>query len=159
MISTRRTTAAIAAAIALVVTLAAACVPPTTPPAGGPTVTVTPSSGLAANDASVTITGEGFNPAGFGIYVAVGPKRADFSTNAGNYQVVKWVWANPSGSAGQAKLEADGSFSVAVGVDATYTDGNGNAVDCRVDQCQVLTFAAHGSTDRSQDTFTPVSFA
>jgi len=172
MNTSRRTVAFFAASIAALTLAVAACTPPSTTPApttssttttstvpAGPAVTVTPTSGLSSTDATITVTGRGFNPAGTGIYVAFGPKRADFSTNAANYQVVKWVWATPSGSPGQAKLQADGSFSVVLdGIDATYTDGNGTAVNCAVDACQVLTFAAHGSTNRSQDTFTPVSF-
>lgn len=123
----------------------------------GPAVTVTPSSGVDPSGATVTVEGAGFNASangGVGIYVAFGPKHdADYWTNAGYYKSVKWVRQG-----GTDTLNADGTFSTTLAVSATYTDGNGAAVDCTAVQCYVLTFAAHGAADRSQDTFTPVTF-
>lgn len=129
-----------------------------------PAVTVTPASGIDPQGATATVAGAGFDPdaaGGNGIYVAFGPKNdADYWVNARRYLSVKWVNRRvgaPSDS--QDVLNADGTFQTTLAVAATYTDGNGDAVDCTAVQCYVLTFAAHGSTDRSQDTFTPVTFA
>ncbi|MFK3978933.1 HtaA domain-containing protein [Micromonospora sp. NPDC050397] len=136
-------------------------------PAGAPAtpaVTVTPSTGLDPEQATVQVTGSGFNPdgaGGNGIYVAFGPKNdTDYWVNARRYKSVKWVNKNvTTPSASQDRLNGDGTFGTTLAVAARYTDGNGNAVDCTTVQCYILTFAAHGSADRSQDTFTPVSFA
>ncbi|MEV0731072.1 HtaA domain-containing protein [Polymorphospora sp. NPDC050346] len=132
--------------------------------AAAPTVTVNPATGIDPAGTTATVTGSGFDPQaanGSGIYVAFGPKNdADYWVNSRRYKSVKWVNKNvttPSG--GQDVLNADGTFDTTLDVAARYTDGNGNDVDCTVVQCYILTFAAHGSADRSQDTFTPVSFA
>ncbi|MGW4460743.1 HtaA domain-containing protein [Micromonospora sp. NPDC004704] len=129
-----------------------------------PAVSVTPSTGIDPEQATVTVTGSGFNPdgaGGNGVYVAFGPKNdTDYWVNARRYKSVKWVNKNvTTPSAGQDTLNGDGTFSTTLSVAAKYTDGNGNAVDCTTVQCYILTFAAHGLADRSQDTFTPVSFA
>ncbi|XTZ18422.1 HtaA domain-containing protein [Micromonospora echinospora] len=129
---------------------------------GTPSVTVTPSSAVDPAGATLTVTGSGFDAdanGGVGFYVAFGPKTAEFWTNARPYKPVKWVHKAASSSGGQAKLNADGTFSTTLDVLPTYTDGNGGPVDCTATQCYVLTFAAHGSTDRSQDTATPITFA
>ncbi|MEV0396325.1 HtaA domain-containing protein [Polymorphospora rubra] len=129
----------------------------------GPAVTVTPATGVDPAGTTATVTGSGFDPQaanGNGIYVAFGPKNdADYWVNSRRYKSVKWVNKNvttPGG--GQDILNADGTFDTTLEVAARYTDGNGNEVDCTAVQCYILTFAAHGSADRSQDTFTPVSF-
>jgi hypothetical protein len=119
----------------------------------GPAVTVTPSSGVDPAGGTLAVTGSGFNPAGAGIYVVFGPKHDDYWANAAYYQQAKWVRAG-----GADPLNPDGTFGTTLAVSATYTDGTGASVDCRTVQCYVLTFAAHGSADRSQDTSTPIAF-
>ena len=133
----------------------AAVTPPTTTPTtpAGAKVTAAPSVGLDPTGATVTASGTGFTVAGSGIYVGVGPKSAmddaAWFANADYFTAVKWVRA----------INADGSFSqVLSGVKSTFTS-NGTAVDCTVVECGIYTFAAHGSTDRSNDTYTPVTFA
>lgn len=126
--------------------------------AAGPELTVSPATGAAPAGQTLTVNGSGFTANALGVYVAFGPKSADYHTNAGNYQKTKWVRTGATPSAGQDTLKADGTFSTTLDISASYTDGNGNAVDCLKTQCYVLTFAAHGSTDRSQDTFVPVKF-
>jgi len=126
--------------------------------AAGPEVTVSPATGVDPAGQTLTVNGSGFTANGLGIYVSFGPKRADYFSNAGNYQATKWVRMGATPSAGQDVLNADGTFSTTLDVSATYTDANGNDVDCRQIQCYVLTFAAHGSADRSQDTLVPVTF-
>ncbi|RIV39117.1 HtaA domain-containing protein [Micromonospora radicis] len=126
-----------------------------------PTVTVNPSAALDTEGATVTVTGSGFDPdanGGVGVYVAFGPKGDNHWTNSRPYKPVKWVHKNASSSAAQVKLDADGSFSTTLDLVPSYIDGNGDPVDCTVTQCYVLTFAAHASSDRSQDTFTPITF-
>jgi hypothetical protein len=139
--------------------------------AGTPTVRVTPSSGLLPDGGTtITVTGSGFDPVKnnkVGVYVVFGPKDpGTYFSDANRFLAA--VWVHPGGGAGgsgQAEMAADGSFTVTLPrpgglpLTATYTDGNGIPVDCRVTGCQVITMAAHGVPDRSQDTFTPVSFA
>lgn len=126
--------------------------------AAGPGITVGPASGADPAGQTLTISGSGFTANALGFYVSFGPKNADYYTNAGIYQKTKWVRVGATPSAGQDVLKADGTFSTTLEVSASYTDGDGNAVDCLKTQCYVLTFAAHGSADRSQDTFAAVNF-
>ncbi|GAA2735868.1 WxL domain-containing protein [Actinocorallia aurantiaca] len=126
--------------------------------AAGPGITVDPSSGADPAGQTLTVNGSGFTANALGVYVSFGPKNADYHTNANAYQKTKWVRVGATPSAGQDVLKADGTFSTTLEVSASYTDGDGNAVDCLKTQCYVLTFAAHGSADRSQDTFIPVNF-
>ncbi|WP_326551733.1 HtaA domain-containing protein [Micromonospora sp. NBC_01813] len=129
---------------------------------GVPGVTVTPATGVDPAGATITVAGSGFDPAAnnaAGIYVSFGPKVDQHWTNAGVLQVTKWVSSTNEPTAARDRMNPDGSFNTTLPISARYTDGNGNAVDCTVTQCYVITFAARGSADRSQDTFTPVSFA
>lgn len=133
--------------------------------AAGPEVTVTPSTALNPAGGTISISGAGFDANannGFGVYVGFGWRdtSANWYLNAGAFQKVKWVHKNNTApSAGQDKLNADGTFSFDLtDLKAQYTDGAGNAIDCLVQQCYVVTMAAHGAADRSQDTFTPVTF-
>ena len=131
-------------------------------PALAASLRVTPSSGLPASGATVSVSGSGFDSAGnngVGIYVVFGPKRANFHQDANAFATAKWVHkGGASGGAGQALLSDSGSFSVTLQVKAQYTDGNGVEVDCLKTPCYILTMAAHGVADRSQDTFTRVTF-
>ncbi|ROO84402.1 putative surface cell wall-binding protein [Actinocorallia herbida] len=134
--------------------------------AAGAAVTVSPASGLDPAGATISVAGSGFDANannGFGIYVGFGWKdtSATWYLNAGAFESVKWVHKNNTApTAGQDKLNADGTFSFDLtGLKAQYTDGAGNAIDCMVTQCYVVTMAAHGAADRSMDTFTPVTFA
>ncbi|BCJ62255.1 HtaA domain-containing protein [Micromonospora endophytica] len=136
----------------------------TTGAGGGPAtpaVTVNPSAALDPEGATVTVSGTGFDPdanGGVGFYVAFGPKGENYWTNSRPYKPVKWVHRNASSSAAQVQLATDGTFSTTLDLVPSYTDGNGDTVDCTAVQCYVLTFAAHASSDRSQDTFTPITF-
>lgn len=127
---------------------------PTTPPTKpGAKVTAAPSVGLDPAGATVTASGTGFTTGGNGIYVAVGPKSVltdpSWFTNAEYFSAVKWV----------RSIDTDGSFSqVLTDVKASFTS-SGTAVNCTVVECGIYTFAAHGSTDRSNDTYTPITFS
>ncbi|MGW9207670.1 hypothetical protein ACWGR4_11830 [Embleya sp. NPDC055664] len=123
--------------------------------AGGVKLTVTPSTGLDPAGASITVKGSGYAAgSGNGIYVVFGPKEADWTTNAGNYGASKWIKAY-----GADGVDPDGTFSVTLtDVKAAYKNGAGKDVDCLKTACYVLTMAAHGSPDRSQDAFVKVAF-
>ncbi|WP_223693475.1 HtaA domain-containing protein [Leifsonia poae] len=118
-------------------------------------VSVSPATGLDPAGSPITVTGSAFKPTGGvvqGVYVGVGPKSAksdpSWFVNAGFYQGVQWV----------RTIGADGSFTQALsGVKSVFTS-NGTQVDCLAEECGVYTFAAHGSSDRSQDTYTPIAF-
>lgn len=128
-----------------------------------PTVTVTPTRDVPREGASLVVDGRGFDPDrnnGVGIYVVFGPRAPEFWRNANLFAAAKWVHRNASASPGQAPMRPDGSFSVTLeGISARYTDGDGRTVDCLSTGCYVITMAAHGLPDRSQDTFTPIAFA
>ncbi|WP_439675488.1 hypothetical protein [Embleya sp. MST-111070] len=133
----------------------------TTPPPA-PKLTVSPAAGANPDGQNFTVTGTGFDPVrdgGNGVYVAFGPKGTDWNTNPAPYQATKWVRTTPGTSPGQARLNADGSFSLTLdGMKAKYRNKDGVEYDCAVTTCHVVAFAAHGSPDRSQDTFVPVAF-
>lgn len=124
----------------------------------GVSLTVSPSTGVDPAGASLTVKGAGYVAgSGTGIYVVFGPKAADWTTNAGNYGASKWLKAVPDGQS--ESINADGTFSVTLaGVKAKYKDGNGKDVDCLKTPCYVLTMAAHGSPDRSQDASAAIAF-
>jgi hypothetical protein len=118
----------------------------------------------------LTVTGAGFqNSLPLGVYVAFGPDPAtlpaDWFTNPAYFQAAALVWQNGAGTATSKKMNANGSFHFDLtradgsGITKTYTNGLGQTVDCGVVRCGVLTFKSMGSTDRSFDTFRPVSFA
>ncbi|MFN8517999.1 MAG: hypothetical protein U0667_01120 [Chloroflexota bacterium] len=127
--------------------------------AQAPSVAVEPTGELPAGAATLTVTGTGFATAGSGIYVVFGPitPPPGYYTDASIYGAFTWVHAGASGSPVEAELAADGSFSTALNVTSVFATGAGN-VDCTVTACAVITFAAHGSPDRSQDTCSPVVF-
>ncbi|MEU8263401.1 HtaA domain-containing protein [Micromonospora sp. NPDC048999] len=131
---------------------------------GGPAraaVTVTPTQGLDPAGATITVRGTGFDPDannGAGIYVSFGPKVDEHWANASVLQVTKWVNKTNEPTDARDRMAADGSFTTTLPISAVYTDRNGNQVDCTQVQCYVITFAARGSADRSQDTFTPLTF-
>ncbi|TYK44399.1 hypothetical protein [Actinomadura decatromicini] len=148
-----RRCAAVAATAAGLLVLAQA-------PAFAASVRVSPSSGLDPAGQTVAVRGSGFDPARnnrFGVYVVFGPRGSDWATNSNAYLSATWVHPGGSGG-GQAPMSASGGFSVSLTVKAKYTDGDGRKVDCLKTPCYVITMAAHGAPDRSQDTFTPITF-
>jgi hypothetical protein len=122
----------------------------------GASVSVTPATGIDPDGATLTVTGSAFKPTGgsvFGVYVGIGPKSAlsdpTWYLKAGYFANVKYV----------SSIGSDGAFtSTLTGVTAAFAS-NGTQVDCTVVECGIFTMAAHGSADRTQDTYTPVSFA
>ncbi|TDD35832.1 hypothetical protein E1287_12655 [Actinomadura sp. KC06] len=129
-------------------------------PAHAASVQVAPTSGVNPAGQAVTVRGSGFDPVRnnkFGVYVVFGPRRPDWTSNSNAYLAANWVHPGGSGG-GQARMSPSGGFSVTLSVKAKYTDGDGRKVDCLATQCYVITMAAHGVPDRSQDTFTPIRF-
>lgn len=124
-----------------------------------PSVTVTPSTALNPEGASLAVSGTGFATTGPGFYLGVGPKSATSDPNwyrtAAHFQAVKW--ATVAGSYG-VTIQPDGSFSATLANVKAVFASNGRAVDCRTEECGLFTFAAHGSADRGQDTYAPISF-
>lgn len=160
----------LAAGLALVPTPASA--------AGAPAITVTPSTGANPAGQALAVSGTDFSTTvggSQGIYVAFGPDPAtlpaDWFSNAGYFQATAWVHPNSTTtpSATNQPMAADGSFSFSL----TKADGSAitaaydyvdaasvsHHVDCTTQTCGIVTMAAHGSTNRTQDTFTPISFA
>lgn len=92
----------------------------------------------------ITISGSGFKTTGNGIYVAVGEKSKFSTTNADAFATAAYVRTSD--------MSADGSFSTTLQVEAVTA-----AANCLDNDCAVFTMAAHGSSDRSQDTVTDLS--
>jgi len=131
---------------------------------GTPEVTVTPRTDIPREgETTVTISGRGFDPNvnnGNGFYIAYGPRNAaNYWLSTKGYGATKWVRPGGSVTATQDALNPDGTFSTTLTVKPTYTGGDGNTYDCRVISCSIITFAAQGSSDRSFDTDTPLTFA
>lgn len=130
-----------------------------------PQVVVSSTTLQADGTSDITVTGTGFTAAADGtvpgIYVAVGPKSGDtWYLDAAKFQYAKYV--RTSGPATEtatgAKLQADGTFTVTFqDVAPVYTKG-GTTYDAATTPLHVLTFAAQGSTNRSLDTDTPLTF-
>jgi hypothetical protein len=147
-----RRSAGIAAGLALVVASAAV--------AQDAAIVVEPSDGLPADGATLSITGSGFSTAGNGVYVVFGPitPAPGYYLDPGIYGAFRWVHAGATDSSIEAPLADDGSFDTTLEVTPTFDTPQGE-VDCAVTACGVITFAAHGSPDRGQDTCVAVSFA
>ena len=94
----------------------------------------------------ITVTGTGFKTTGNGVYVVVGERAKYSTTNAENFSAQTWI--EP------AMMSSDGSWSTTLNVDPATS-----AANCLENQCALFTFAAHGSSDRSQDTATDLTVA
>lgn len=142
-------------------------VAPVTPAgAAGPGVTAAPSINIARQGTSFVIKGSGFSATarnGFGVYVAFGPKPAllpaDWFERIELYQAAVWVHPGGTGTATNKPMNADGTFQF------TLTNADGSPIqptygstDCTRVQCGMITMAAHGSSDRSQDSFRPIIY-
>ncbi|WP_430332057.1 hypothetical protein [Rhodococcus sp. ACT016] len=112
-----------------------------------PQVTLSKSTGIAAAGESITISGTGFGGAatGTGLYVGV-------------IQDNKWSYSDASAWGAQAFVRpaqiVGGAWSTALDIKAIE-----GGADCAANACSIYTVMAHGSTDRSQDTKTPITFA
>ncbi|QBJ98100.1 hypothetical protein ERC79_20755 [Rhodococcus sp. ABRD24] len=124
--------------------------PPVLNAAGGPgiaktaAVTLSKAKGLKIEGDQITIAGTGFSGAPPGIYVGLIQENKFTTTDAGAWMTTAFI--TPSGI-------KNGAWSTTMKVQAVKGDS-----DCTKNPCSIYTIAAHGSSDRSQDTQTPVSF-
>ncbi|MCA1007886.1 hypothetical protein LCL87_19415 [Rhodococcus hoagii] len=118
----------------------------TTPPVtgSGPRVSTSKTTGLNAQGDTISVRGSGFATTGMGIYVGMAQTSKYSSTNADMFYGTKYI--KPADMPG-------GSFSVTIDVIGAFANG-----DCVNNECAIYTLAAHGSSDRSQDTKTKISF-
>lgn len=117
--------------------------------ASGATVSLSKSDNLNPAGDTVRVSGKGFKTSGQGIYVGIAQQNQMNTTDSESFSP-DTIYVSKS----RGNLNADGSFSVDLPVSAKF----GNA-DCLSNACAIYTIAAHGSSDRSQDTVSPVSFA
>ncbi|NKR91707.1 hypothetical protein GS483_06200 [Rhodococcus hoagii] len=115
------------------------------PETPAPQVTASKTTNIAAAGETITVTGSGFSGAGDGIYVGLVQDDKFSATDAAAWMTTKWLRSTDI---------VGGSWSAAIDVEALK-----NGSDCLVNTCSIYTIAAHGSSDRSQDTKTPVTFA
>ncbi|RVW09803.1 hypothetical protein EGT67_10150 [Prescottella agglutinans] len=112
-----------------------------------PQVTVSKSTDIAADGESITVSGTGFDgaAAGAGLYVGVIQDDKWSATDASAWGAQTFV--RPAQIVG-------GAWSTALDIRAIE-----GGADCLANTCSIYTVMAHGSTDRSQDTRTPITFA
>jgi hypothetical protein len=117
-----------------------------------PSVSVEPDD-IGTGSTILTVTGTGFDTGGNGVYLVFGPVSAapEYYSDPSLYGAFRWVHAGAGASPAAAALASDGSFSTTLEVASTFTTPAGD-IDCLATGCAVITFAAHGSPDRSQDT-------
>jgi len=112
-----------------------------------PQVTVSKSTDIAADGESITVSGTGFGgaAAGAGLYVGVIQDDKWSPTDASAWGAQTFV--RPTAIVG-------GAWSTTLNIKAIQ-----GGADCVANTCSIYTVMAHGSTDRSQDTRTPITFA
>lgn len=127
--------------------------------AQGAAVTVEPVGPLPQGTTTLTVTGQGFATSGNGVYVVFGPitPAPGYYMDPSLYGAFKWVSPGGADTPATAPLAEDGSFATTLDITSLMTNSGGE-VDCATTPCAVITFAAHGSPDRSQDTCTPITF-
>jgi hypothetical protein len=147
--------------------IAVGVVAPTTQAgAAGPGVTAAPSINIARQGTSFVIKGSGFSATangGIGVYVAFGSKPslhpADWFNRIERYQAAVWVHPRGTGTTTNKTMNPNGTFQF------TLTNGDGSPIqptygstDCTRIQCGIVTMAAHGSSDRSQDSYRAIVY-
>ncbi|MDO5030721.1 MAG: neocarzinostatin apoprotein domain-containing protein [Corynebacterium sp.] len=115
----------------------------------GASVSLSKTTDLNPSGDTIRVEGKGFKTSGQGIYVGIAQNDQMDVTNADSFGP-DTQFVSPS----RGNLKSDGSFSVDLPVSAKF-----GSADCMKNACSVYTIAAHGSSDRSQDTATAVSFA
>lgn len=111
---------------------------------GTPSVSLSTTELNPSGSTPITVSGTGFKTSGNGIYVAVAEKNKFSTTNADAFSAAEFVRTS--------QMSSDGSFSTTLNVEAVTS-----AANCVENDCALYTFAAHGSSDRSQDTATDLS--
>ncbi|MFC9517236.1 hypothetical protein ACFTSD_16020 [Nocardiaceae bacterium NPDC056970] len=117
------------------------------PETPAPQVTASKTTDIAAAGEDITISGTGFDgaAAGNGLYVGVIQDNEWSFTDADAWGAQTFVV--PTSIVG-------GAWSTTLNIKAIQ-----GGADCAANACSIYTVMAHGSTDRSQDTKTPISFA
>ena len=111
---------------------------------GAPSVSLSTTELNPSGSTAIAVSGTGFKTSGNGIYVAVAEKNKFSTTNADAFSAAEFVRTS--------QMSSDGSFSTTLNVEAVTS-----AANCVENDCALYTFAAHGSSDRSQDTATDLS--
>lgn len=111
---------------------------------GTPSVSLSTTELNPSGSTAITVSGTGFKTSGNGIYVAVAEKNKFSTTNADAFSAAEFIRTS--------QMSSDGSFSTTLNVEAVTS-----AANCVENDCALYTFAAHGSSDRSQDTATDLS--
>ena len=111
---------------------------------GTPSVSLSTTELNPSGSTAITVSGSGFKTSGNGIYVAVAEKNKFSTTNADAFSAAEFIRTS--------QMSSDGSFSTTLNVEAVTS-----AANCVENDCALYTFAAHGSSDRSQDTATDLS--
>ncbi|MGO1959863.1 MAG: hypothetical protein ACTH1B_02350 [Yaniella sp.] len=83
--------------------------------------------------------------------------------NAGYQRFVTFPGSGTASAANGGELKADGTWSLTMRTPgakfrAFDRDGNAQEVDCTQETCGIITIGAHGVSNASNETFTPVSF-
>ena len=99
---------------------------------------------------------------GFGSTYAYQPD-AQSAENSGYQKFVSFPGSSTQEEANGSSLLADGTWAtdlVIPGPVLTVTDAAGaeRELDCRVENCGIITFGAHGVVNANNETFTPVTF-
>lgn len=116
---------------------------PEAPGEDGPRVTVD-ADGPYTDGQTVTVSGEGFSGQQPGLYVGLIEEDRFDRADAEVWMSTEFVRAGEI---------VDGKWSAELDLPAVNENG-----DCTVNSCSIYTVVAHGSSDESQDTQTPVSF-
>lgn len=87
---------------------------------------------------------------------------SESADNQGFQKYVAFPGSDTGAAANGGQIAADGTWSTQVTVPAAVfqaADRNGNAteIDCRVEQCGIITVGAHGVVNATNETFTPVT--
>lgn len=89
---------------------------------------------------------------------------SESASNAGFQRYVAFPGSDTAASANGGTLAADGTWSASIVVpgatfQAVDRSGSTRTVDCRESTCGIITIGAHGVTNASNETFTPVRVA
>lgn len=98
-----------------------------------------------SGETQVTVSGAGFKTTGNGIYVGIAQTDKFSTVDASVFGATNWV--RP-----EQLAAGNGTFTTTLKINPVFEGGN-----CIEHECAIYTFAAHGSSDRSQDTMTLVT--
>ncbi|EFQ83786.1 hypothetical protein HMPREF0063_11449 [Aeromicrobium marinum DSM 15272] len=89
---------------------------------------------------------------------------SEAADNQGFQRFIAFPGGDTAGAANGGTVAADGTWSASVVVpgavfEAADRNGSTTTVDCRTETCGIITVGAHGVTNATNETFTPVSVA